>query len=41
MKGYWTEDYYVGIFPGGEKGYFATEEEYKEEYKERYPDESN
>ena len=39
MKGYWTDFYYVGIFPDGSKGYFATEGDYKEEFRSRYPDE--
>lgn len=39
MKGYWTDDYYVGIFPDGHKEYFVSDQEYKEEFRSRYPEE--
>lgn len=34
MKGYWTENYYVGFMPDGTKHYFVSEDEYREAYRE-------
>lgn len=34
MKGYWTDSYYVGIMPNGQKAYFCTEGDYIEAYLE-------
>lgn len=39
MKGYWTEEYYVGYMPDGTKRYFATEGDYKDAYRSWFEDE--